>query len=99
MVNIKINNKEYSFEEGLTILEACRKVNIDIPTLCHYKGLVENGNCRVCLVEVKNSRNFVTSCNNKIYEGMEVFTNTLDVIEARKKSLELIISNQQKFIL
>ena len=93
MVNIKINNKEYSFEEGLTILEACRKINIDIPTLCHYKDLVESGNCRVCLVEVKNSRNFVTACNNKIYEGMEIFTNTLDVIEARKKSLELIISN------
>ena len=61
MVNIKINNKEYSFDEGLTILEACRKINIDIPTLCHYKDLVESGNCRVCLVEVKNSRNFVTS--------------------------------------
>ena len=93
MINIKIDNKEYSFEEGLTILEACRKVNIDIPTLCYYKGLVESGNCRVCLVEVKGNRNFVTACNQKIYEGMEILTNTLDVIEARKKSLELIISN------
>jgi len=93
MINIKINNQEYSFEEGLTILEACRKANIDIPTLCYYKDLVESGNCRVCLVEVKGIRNFVTACNYKIYEGMEVFTNTLDVIEARKKSLELIISN------
>ena len=93
MVNIKIDNKEYSFEEGLTILEACRKANIDIPTLCYYKDLVESGNCRVCLVEVKGNRNFVTACNYKIYEGMEVLTNTLDVIEARKKSLELIISN------
>ena len=93
MINIKINNKEYSFEEGLTILEACRKANIDIPTLCYYKDLVESGNCRVCLVEVKGNRNFVTACNYKIYEGMEVLTNTLDVIDARKKSLELIISN------
>ncbi len=93
MINIKINNKEYSFEEGLTILEACHKVNIDIPTLCHYKDLVQSGNCRVCLVEVKNNRNYVTACNNKIYEGMEIFTNTLEIIEARKKSLELIISN------
>ena len=93
MINIKIDNKEYSFEEGLTILEACRKVNIDIPTLCYYKDLVETGNCRVCLVEVKGNRNFVTACNQKIYEGMEILTSTLDVIEARKKSLELIISN------
>lgn len=93
MVNVKINNQEYSFEEGLTILEACRKVNIDIPTLCYYKGLVESGNCRVCLVEVKGARNYVTACNYKIYEGMEVFTNTLEIIEARKKSVELIISN------
>lgn len=93
MVNIKIDNQEYSVEEGLTILEACRKANIDIPTLCYYKDLVESGNCRVCLVEVKGNRNFVTSCNYKIYEGMEIFTNTLEVIEARKKSLELIISN------
>ena len=93
MINIKINNQEYLVEEGLTILEACRKVNIDIPTLCYYKNLVESGNCRVCLVEVKGNRNFVTACNYKIYEGMEIFTNTIDVIEARKKSLELIISN------
>ena len=93
MINIKINNKGYSFEEGLTILEACRQVNTDIPTLCYYKDLIQSGSCRVCLVEVKNSRNFVTACNQKIYEGMEIFTNTLDVIEARKKSLELIISN------
>ncbi len=93
MVNVKINNQEYSFEEGLTILEACRKVNIDIPTLCYYKGLVESGNCRVCLVEVKGARNYVTACNYKIYDGMEVFTNTLEIIEARKKSVELIISN------
>lgn len=93
MINVKINNQEYSFEEGLTILEACRKVNIDIPTLCYYKGLVESGNCRVCLVEVKGARNYVTACNYKIYDGMEVFTNTLEIIEARKKSVELIISN------
>ena len=93
MINIKINNQEHSFEEEITILEACRKVNIDIPTLCYYKNLVESGNCRVCLVEVKGNRNFVTACNQKIYEGMEILTNTLDVIEARKKSLELIISN------
>ena len=93
MINIKINNQEHSFEEEITILEACRKVNIDIPTLCYYKNLVESGNCRVCLVEVKGNRNFVTACNQKIYEGREILTNTLDVIEARKKSLELIISN------
>ena len=93
MINIKINNQNYSFEEEITILEACRKVNIDIPTLCYYKDLVQSGNCRVCLVEVKGNRNFVTACNQKIYEGMEILTNTLEVIEARKKSLELIISN------
>ena len=96
MINIKIDNQEYSFEEGLTILEACRKVNIDIPTLCYYKDLVQSGNCRVCLVEVKGNRNFVTACNQKIYEGMEILTNTLDIIEARKIEGERLKNDIEK---
>jgi len=93
MVNVKINNSDYSFKEEITVLEACRKVGIDIPTLCYFKDLNETGNCRVCLVEVKGIKKLMTSCNLKISEGMEIYTSTPRVIEARKNAVELLLSN------
>ena len=56
-VNIKINNKEVQVPSDYTVLEAARKANIDIPTLCYLKDLNEIGACRMCLVEVKGVRN------------------------------------------
>ncbi len=96
MVNIKINNIPVSVKEGSTILEAARSVGIEIPTLCHMKGINEIGACRVCVVEVKNMRSLVASCVYPVNEGMEIFTNTPRVIESRKTTLELILSDHRK---
>ncbi len=96
MVNLKINGQDVSVPEGTTILEAARTVGIKIPTLCYLKDLNEIGACRMCLVEVKGARALQASCVYPVAEGIEVFTNTEKVRNARRATLELILSNHEK---
>ncbi len=96
MINLTINGKAVQAEEGSTILEAARKVNIDIPTLCFLKGVNEVGDCRMCVVEVEGRRGFATACIQKVEEGMVVKTSTPAVIEARRIVLDLILSNHDR---
>lgn len=96
MVKLTINNVPVSVPEGSTILEAARSIGIKIPTLCHMKDLSELGACRVCVVEVKGMRTLVAACEYPVSEGMEVFTNTPRVLNARKITLELILSDHRK---
>ncbi|NTV77839.1 MAG: 2Fe-2S iron-sulfur cluster binding domain-containing protein, partial [Clostridiales bacterium] len=92
MVNLTINSQKMEVPEGTTILEAIEKAGISVPTLCFLKEINEIAACRVCVVEVTGVERLVTSCNNFVYEGMEVFTNTPKVREARKTNIELILS-------
>ena len=95
-VNLKINGIEVSVPAGSTILQAARTAGIEIPTLCYLKEINEIGACRICVVEVKGARSLVASCVYPVNEGMEVFTNTPKVIESRKTTLELLLSNHKK---
>lgn len=92
MVNLKINNIPVSVEEGTTILDAARKLNFRIPTLCHHPDLSVAGNCRVCVVEVKGARLLAASCATPVSEGMEVLTNSEKVRSARKHVVELLLA-------
>lgn len=94
-VNIKINGVDYKAPAGSTILEACRVAGIEIPTLCFLKDINEIAACRVCVVEVKGARSLVASCVYPIREGIEIITNSKRVIESRKKTIELILSNHR----
>lgn len=96
MINLKINNVEYSVPAGITVLEAARYAGIDIPTLCYLKDVNEIGACRLCLVEVKGARGLVTACVYPVNEGMEIFTNTDKVKEARKMNIQLVLSAHEK---
>lgn len=98
MVNVKINGVEYSVPNGVSILEAARYAGIEIPTLCFLKDINEIGACRFCMVEATGPRGLglVTACVLPVNEGMEIFTNTEKVRNARKKSLELILSTHNK---
>ncbi len=96
MVNLTINGRNVEVEEGTTILEAAKKINIDIPTLCFLKDVNEIGDCRMCVVEVEGRRGFATSCIQKVEEGMVVKTSTPAVIEARRIVLDLILSNHDR---
>ena len=95
MVKVKINDMPVAVDPGTTILEAAKKLGIKIPTLCYHKDLCIAGNCRVCLVEVKNQRTLQASCATPVFEGMEVHTNTLMVRNARKMVIELLLSEHR----
>ena len=90
-VRIKINGREYDVPKDATILEACRSVGINIPTLCYMKEINAIGSCRICVVEVKGAKSFVTACVYPVNEGMEVVTNSPAIQKARKMTLELIL--------
>ncbi|NLF51838.1 MAG: 2Fe-2S iron-sulfur cluster binding domain-containing protein [Leptolinea sp.] len=98
MVNITIDNQPISVPEGTTVLEAAKKVNVRIPTLCYLhlekSGFLNNvASCRVCVVEVEGRRNLPPSCATPVTEGMKITTNSKRVLAARRKNLELILSN------
>ena len=95
-VNVKINNISYQFPKGLTILQACNQINIEIPTLCYLKEINEIGACRICVVEVKGAKNLVASCVHPLSEAMEIFTHSEKVLKARKITLELILSTHDR---
>ncbi|MGN0348618.1 MAG: NADH-dependent [FeFe] hydrogenase, group A6 [Roseburia sp.] len=95
-ITIRINGIEVSAPKGSTILEAARLAHIEIPTLCFLKEINEIGACRICVVEVKGARSLVASCVYPIDEGMEVWTNTPKVLDSRRKTLQLLLSNHNR---
>jgi predicted molibdopterin-dependent oxidoreductase YjgC len=75
------------------VLDAARKLGIEIPTLCHHPKLTPFGGCRLCIVEIKGIPRPVTSCTTPVTEGMEVTTSTPQIEALRKTVLELILSD------
>lgn len=97
-INLTIDNRPVSVDKGTTILDAAKAYGIEIPTLCHInlEGTCVNNHpasCRMCVVEVSGRRNLAPACATACMEGMEVHTNSLRVLKARKTVLELILSN------
>ena len=74
MVTIKINNKQISVPVGTTVLDAARRNDIYIPTLCDDPRLEPYGGCRLCLIQIKGMPRPVTACTTPVTEGMEVDT-------------------------
>jgi NADH-quinone oxidoreductase subunit G/[NiFe] hydrogenase diaphorase moiety small subunit/NADP-reducing hydrogenase subunit HndD len=92
LVKLSIDGIEVKVEHGTSVLDAARELNIHIPTLCYHKDLKIAGNCRVCLVEVKGSKQLLASCATPAENGMEIFTNSLKVRTARRTMIELLLS-------
>ncbi len=96
MVQLTINNKTVEVPEGTTILEAAKKYDISIPSLCYLKDVHSIGSCRVCVVEVAGAKSLMASCVTPVSPGMQVQTNSKRVREARKVLYELILSDHPK---
>lgn len=92
MINLTINNIPLSVEEGTTVLDAARQLNLRIPTLCYHEDLCIAGNCRVCVVEQVGMRNLLASCATPVRENMQILTNSMKVRQARKNIIELLLS-------
>jgi iron-only hydrogenase group A len=95
MINLRINDQKVSVQPGTTVLDAAKKLNINIPTLCNHPDLCVAGNCRVCVVEQTGARTLIAACAMPVAEGMDIHTNTLKVRNARKHIVELLLSEHR----
>ena len=93
MFKIKVNNIDVEVEEGLTVLQACEKVGVEIPRFCYHEKLSIAGNCRMCLVEIEKSPKPIASCTFPVMEGLKIFTNTPLVKKARESVMEFLLLN------
>ena len=93
-IQIIVDGKMVQVDEGITVLNAARKTGVVIPTLCHHEALKPYGSCRLRMVEIVQNkrRRLVTSCTFPSGAGMEVFTETSRVKEARRKAVELLLA-------
>src|SRR5690554_2468488 len=97
-VHLKINGIDVVVDKGTTIHEAAKLVNADIPTLCHLNlegfGMInKTASCRVCMVEILGRQALAPACSELVTEGMEVITDSLKAVSARRINLELLLSN------
>ena len=93
MVNLKINCISLQVEDGTTILDAAKKVNIKIPPLCYNPDLPPWASCGICIVRMAGSPRMVRACTTQVSENMDIITHDAEIIATRRTVLELILSN------
>src|SRR5580692_8600901 len=89
----KLNGKTVVAENGETLIEAAKRLGIDVPHLCYKPGMRPDGNCRACMVEIKGERVLAPSCCRYPTPGMEVTTDSARAVSAQKMVLELLLSD------
>jgi len=93
MLTATIDGQDVNVPEGTTILQACRSLGIDTPTLCYLETLTPVNVCRVCVVEVEGSRVLVPACSRKLEAGMKIQTDSERVRTSRRVVLEFLGSS------
>jgi NADH-quinone oxidoreductase subunit G len=92
-VTLTVEGKTITAPAGTLLIEACRKVGIEIPAFCYYPGLSLQAACRMCLVRIEKMPKLQTACTTPVGEGMVVSTETDEIKQARKSMLELVLAN------
>ncbi len=92
-VEVVVDGTTARVPEGATLLEACRSLDIEIPTLCYLETLTPANACRLCVVELEGSRALVPACSRTAVAGAVVHTDTERVRHSRKLVLELLTSS------
>lgn len=90
-MKIKIDNIEFNTSKGQTILDVASKAGIHIPTLCHLDGVEPYSSCMVCMVKDRSTNAFIPSCTATVRDGMDIDASGDDVINLRKKAVELLL--------
>jgi predicted molibdopterin-dependent oxidoreductase YjgC len=93
MVDLEIDGRPVSVPEGSTILDACRSVGIDTPTLCYGETLRPANVCRVCVVELEGARALAPACSRLVEPDMKVHTDSERVRHSRKMVMEFLASS------
>ena len=92
-VNLTIDGIPVTVPEGTRILEAAKKVNINIPVLCEHPELCKRALCRICVVEFDGRPKLITACGNDVWEGVNIVTKNERLFYVRKTILEMILAN------
>jgi NADH-quinone oxidoreductase subunit G len=93
LVKLTIDGREVHAAPGTLVIDAAKTVGIEIPAFCYYEGLTLQAACRMCLVEVEKMPKLMTACTLPVAEGMVVRTETAQVAQARKYTLEFLLTN------
>src|SRR3982074_2379054 len=93
LVKVSVDGQELEVMEGATILDACRQLRVDTPTLCQLETLTPVNVCRVCVVEVEGARVLVPACSRRVEAGMKILTDSERVRHSRRLVLELLASS------
>jgi NADH-quinone oxidoreductase subunit G len=93
LIKFTIDGKTVESEKGTLLIEAARAAGIEIPAFCYYEGLTLQAACRMCLVEVEKTPKLQVGCTLPVAEGMIVHTDSALVKQARKGTLEFLLTN------
>lgn len=93
MPKLTIDDREIEVDAGLTVLQVCELMGIEIPRFCYHERLAIAGNCRMCLVAMQGSPKPVASCAMPAADGMVIHTNTPEVHQMRKGVMEFLLIN------
>jgi NADH-quinone oxidoreductase subunit G len=93
MIKARINQLEVEVPEGTSILAAARQVQVRIPTLCKHKDLLPTGACGICIVRNRGGNRLLRACCTPLEPGMEITTHDKEIVDVRRSTLELILSN------
>ena len=92
-VTITVDGKKITAPAGTLLIEACKGAGIEIPAFCYYPGLSLQAACRMCVVRQEKVPKLQTACTTQIAEGQVFFTDTPEVVQARKATLQLLLGN------
>jgi predicted molibdopterin-dependent oxidoreductase YjgC len=93
LIALTIDGQPLQVPEGSTILDACRKLGIDTPTLCYGETLTPANACRICVVELEGARTLVPACSRKVEPDMVIRTDSERVRRSRKMVIEFLASS------
>src|SRR5438270_9378807 len=93
LVKLTIDGRELQAAPGTLVIDAAKAAGIEVPAFCYYEGLTLAAACRMCLVEVEKMPKMMTACTLPVAEGMVVRTETEQVRQARKYTLEFLLTN------
>src|SRR5260370_23568654 len=92
-VTITVDGKAITAPAGTLLIEACKVAGIEVPSFCYYPGLSLQAACRMCVVRIEKMPKLQTACTVPITHGMVVITESDEVKQARKSTIELLLGN------